>query len=52
MDLILRNARVLGSEGAATDIGIDKGRIAAIRARPRRRRARPSTSAAGLSRPA
>ena len=30
MDLILRNARVLGSEGAATDIGIDKGRIAAI----------------------
>ncbi len=30
MDLILRNARVLGSEGTATDIGIDKGRIAAI----------------------
>jgi cytosine deaminase len=30
MDLILRNARMLGSEGAATDIGIDKGRIAAI----------------------
>jgi cytosine/creatinine deaminase len=30
MDLILRNARVLGSEGATTDIGIDRGRIAAI----------------------
>ena len=30
MDLILRNARVLGSEGTATDIGIDRGRIAAI----------------------
>jgi cytosine/creatinine deaminase len=31
MDLILRNARVLGSETATTDIGIDKGRIAVIR---------------------
>ena len=41
MDLILRNARVLGSEGAATDIGIDKGRIAAIAAQARRERARP-----------
>src|SRR5579859_4091586 len=31
MDLILRNARVLGDEGVTTDIGIDNGRIAAIR---------------------
>jgi cytosine deaminase len=31
MDLILRNARVIGNESATTDIGIDKGRIAAIR---------------------
>jgi cytosine/creatinine deaminase len=30
MDLILRNARVAGNESAATDIGIDKGRIAVI----------------------
>jgi len=30
MDLILRNARVVGSEGVTTDIGIDKGRIAVI----------------------
>ena len=30
MDLILRNARVVGSEDALTDIGIDKGRIAVI----------------------
>src|SRR5262245_26604252 len=31
MDLILRNARVVGNESATTDIGIDKGRIAVIR---------------------
>jgi cytosine deaminase len=30
MDLILRNARLVGSEGATADIGIEKGRIAAI----------------------
>jgi cytosine deaminase len=30
MDLILRNARVLGSEHSTTDIGIEGGRIAAI----------------------
>src|SRR5262245_27694559 len=30
MDLILRNARVVGNESATTDIGIDKGRIATI----------------------
>jgi cytosine deaminase len=30
MDLILRNARLLGNEGVTTDIGIEKGRIAAI----------------------
>jgi cytosine deaminase len=30
MDLILRNARPLGGDGQTTDIGIDKGRIAAI----------------------
>ncbi len=30
MDLILRNARVAGNESVATDIGIDKGRIAVI----------------------
>ena len=30
MDLILRNARVVGSESVTTDIGIDKGRIAVI----------------------
>jgi cytosine/creatinine deaminase len=30
MDLILRNARVVGAESVATDIGIDKGRIAVI----------------------
>jgi cytosine/creatinine deaminase len=30
MDLILRNARVVGNEGVTADIGIDKGRIAAI----------------------
>jgi len=30
MDLILRNARVVGNESVATDIGIDKGRIAVI----------------------
>src|SRR6476660_2298262 len=30
MDLILRNARVVGSEGVTADIGIDKGRIAVI----------------------
>jgi cytosine deaminase len=30
MDLILRNARAVGNEGVTTDIGIDKGRIAAI----------------------
>lgn len=31
MDLILRNARVVGNESIATDIGIDKGRIAVMR---------------------
>src|SRR5499427_8651296 len=30
MDLILRTARVVGNEGVTADIGIDKGRIAAI----------------------
>jgi cytosine deaminase len=30
MDLILRNARVVGSESGTADIGIDKGRIAVI----------------------
>ena len=30
MDLILRNARVLGKEAVTTDIGIDRGRIAII----------------------
>jgi cytosine/creatinine deaminase len=30
MDLILRNARVVGNESVATDVGIDKGRIAVI----------------------
>ena len=30
MDLILRNARLVGNETVATDIGIDKGRIAVI----------------------
>jgi cytosine deaminase len=30
MDLILRNARVVGNEGVTADIGIDKGRIAVI----------------------
>jgi cytosine deaminase len=30
MDLILRNARVVGNESVTTDIGIDKGRIAVI----------------------
>jgi cytosine deaminase len=30
MDLILRNARVVGNEGVTTDVGIDKGRIAVI----------------------
>lgn len=30
MDLILRSARVVGNEGVTADIGIDKGRIAAI----------------------
>jgi cytosine/creatinine deaminase len=30
MDLILRNARVIGNEGVTSDIGIDKGRIVAI----------------------
>ena len=30
MDLILRNARLLGSESVVTDIGIDKGRIAVV----------------------
>ena len=30
MDLILRNARVVGNESVKTDIGIDKGRIAVI----------------------
>ncbi|MBO0740859.1 MAG: amidohydrolase family protein [Hyphomicrobiaceae bacterium] len=29
MDLILRNARLVGNESAITDIGIDRGRIAA-----------------------
>jgi cytosine deaminase len=33
MDLILRNARVVGDESITTDIGIDKGRIAAIQPR-------------------
>jgi cytosine deaminase len=33
MDLILRNARVVGNEGVTRDIGIDKGRIAAIQPR-------------------
>jgi cytosine/creatinine deaminase len=32
MDLILRNARLVGNESVTTDIGIDKGRIAAIEA--------------------
>jgi cytosine deaminase len=32
MDLILRNARIIGNESVTTDIGIDKGRIAAIAA--------------------
>jgi cytosine deaminase len=32
MDLILRNARVVGNESGTTDIGIDKGRIAVIQA--------------------
>ena len=31
MDLILRNARVVGNESVTTDIGIDKGRVAAMR---------------------
>jgi cytosine deaminase len=31
MDLILRNARVVGNESVTTDIGIDNGRIAVIR---------------------
>jgi cytosine deaminase len=31
MDLILRNARVVGNESATADIGIDNGRIAVIR---------------------
>ena len=31
MDLILRNARIAGAEGQLTDIGIDGGKIAAIR---------------------
>lgn len=30
MDLILRNARLLGSESVVTDIGIDKGRITVV----------------------
>ena len=30
MDLILRNARVVGREGVTADIGIDKGRVVAI----------------------
>jgi cytosine/creatinine deaminase len=30
MDLILRSARIVGNEGVTADIGIDKGRIAAI----------------------
>ena len=30
MDLILRNARVLGAEDRLTDIGIDNGKIAVI----------------------
>jgi cytosine/creatinine deaminase len=30
MDLILRSARVVGNEGVTADVGIDKGRIAAI----------------------
>ena len=33
MDLILRNARVVGNETVTTDIGIDKGRIAVIEPR-------------------
>ena len=33
MDLILRNARVVGNESITTDIGIDKGRIVAMEAR-------------------
>jgi cytosine/creatinine deaminase len=33
MDLILRNARVVGNESVETDIGIDKGRIAVIQPR-------------------
>jgi len=33
MDLILRNARLIGNEGVKTDIAIDKGRIAAIQPR-------------------
>ena len=32
MDLILRNARVVGKESITTDIGIDKGRIVAMEA--------------------
>jgi cytosine deaminase len=30
MDLILRNARVVGNESVTTDVGIDKARIAVI----------------------
>jgi cytosine/creatinine deaminase len=30
MDLILRNARMVGNESGTTDIGIDKGRIAVV----------------------
>ena len=47
MDLILRNARVVGNEGVAADIGIDKGRIAVIRPRlaSRGRDARPRRAA-------
>ena len=33
MDLILRNARIVGNESVTTDIGIDKGRIVAMEAR-------------------
>ena len=52
MDLILRNARLIGAEQETTDIGIVGGRIADDRSRSSRPKARRSISAAGWSAPA
>ena len=51
MDLILRNARLIGAEQETTDIGIDGRQDRRHPAAASRPKARPSISAAGWSAP-